>query len=165
VNADINTLSQVLGRLLKAAGQTVTTAESCTGGGIAEAITRTAGSSAWFDQAWVVYSNQAKCHALGVSADLLSEHGAVSEPVVRAMAEGAVRIASADWAIAVSGIAGPDGGTEQKPVGTVWLAWLGPIGMKTEHCHFCGDREQVREQAVIHALSRLCDEVRLASQK
>ena len=152
---DLDALSARVGALLKARGERVATAESCTGGGIAEAITRTPGSSAWFDQGWVTYSNAAKQRLLGVPAALLQAHGAVSEPVVRAMAEGARAAAGADWALAVSGIAGPDGGSADKPVGSVWLACAGPGGTCTaRHC-FPGDRAQVRAHSVSQALEIL----------
>lgn len=151
----LNVLAAALGAALKARGARVTTAESCTGGGIAEAITRVPGSSAWFDQGWVTYSNAAKQRLLNVSAEVLTQHGAVSEAVVRAMAEGARAAAQADWAVAVSGIAGPDGGTPDKPVGTVWLAWAGPAGTEAERHVFPGDRAAVRAATVRTALDAL----------
>lgn len=153
--SDITELAAMLGQRLRQRALTVTTAESCTGGGIAEAITRVAGSSAWFRQAWVVYSNAAKVSALGVADADLALHGAVSAPVAAAMAAGACRHAGADWAIAVSGIAGPDGGTADKPVGLVWFAWAGPLGVDTESCVFPGDRAQIRRATVAHALQGL----------
>nr|AMK59346.1 recombinase A [uncultured bacterium UPO53] len=149
---------------LKAAGQTVATAESCTGGGIAEALTRIAGSSAWFERGWVTYSNAAKQQDLEVEPALLRVHGAVSEPVVRAMAIGAQRRAGTTWALAVSGIAGPDGGAADKPVGTVWLAWAGPEGVAAERCLFAGDREAVRRQTVARVLSGLLERMGVASR-
>lgn len=152
---DISQLAAALGERLRMPGLTVTTAESCTGGGIAEAITRIAGSSGWFRQAWVVYSNAAKQSALGVSESELTTHGAVSAPVAAAMAAGARERAGADWAVAVSGIAGPDGGTADKPVGLVWFAWAGPQGVDAASCVFPGDRAAVRRATVVHALSGL----------
>ncbi len=114
-------LSEKIGRALKARGATVTTAESCTGGWIAKAITDIAGSSAWFERGFVTYSNEAKSQMIGVSEATLRDNGAVSEPVVVEMAIGALRAARADYAISVSGVAGPDGGSVEKPVGTVWF--------------------------------------------
>lgn len=159
----VTELAARLGTDLKAAGQTVATAESCTGGGIAEALTRIAGSSAWFDRGWVTYSNKAKQQELRVSANVLRAQGAVSEAVVLAMAAAARQQAATDWAIAVSGIAGPDGGSAEKPVGTVWLAWAGPQGEMAE-CHvFAGDRDAVRQQTVVRALLGLLEQMGLAS--
>ena len=140
-------------------GLTLAAAESCTGGWIAKAITDVAGSSACFGYGIVSYSNDAKMRLLNVSPSLLDEHGAVSEPVVRAMAGGALRISDADVAVAVSGIAGPGGGSADKPVGTVWLACAvrsqaGP-STQTECMHFDGDRHDVRQQTVLHALRTL----------
>ncbi len=148
-------LAQQCGEALQQRGLQVTTAESCTGGGIAEAITRIAGSSAWFGQGWVTYSNAAKASQLGVSPELIEAHGAVSEAVVSAMAEGARTRAGADWAIAVSGVAGPGGGSRDKPVGTVWLAWASQLGMQTTCRLFAGDRREIREQTVALALTEL----------
>lgn len=147
------------GMVLRQRGLQVATAESCTGGGIAEAITRIEDSSAWFGQGWVTYSNAAKVAQLGVSADLLDACGAVSREVVVAMAEGARQRAGADWAVAVSGVAGPGGGSAEKPVGMVWLAWAGHRGVHAECCHFAGDRSQVREQTVLRALQELINQV------
>lgn len=148
-------LAAQLGQALLARGWRVTTAESCTGGGIAQAITEIAGSSGWFDQAFVTYSNAAKQKLVGVPAELLAAHGAVSEPVAQAMAEGACAAAEADLAVAVSGIAGPGGAVPGKPVGTVCFAWSGPAGCRSETRHFDGDRAAVRRQAVVHALAGL----------
>ncbi len=152
---DINQQVERLALLCQQRKLLLTTAESCTGGGIAEAFTRISGSSAWFEQAWVTYSNAAKSARLGVSELLLAEHGAVSEPVVRVMAVGARTRAAADWAVAVSGIAGPDGGSAEKPVGLVWMAWAGPGGEVTEAKVFTGDRAAIRVQTVLHVVSRL----------
>lgn len=131
------------------------TAESCTGGLIAAACTDLAGSSAWFDRGFVSYSNTAKTELLGVPADLIESHGAVSEPVARAMVEGALRHSRAQVAIAVTGVAGPGGGSPDKPVGTVWFGWATPEGVVTDKRCFDGDRQQVREATVQHALLRL----------
>lgn len=150
-------LAARLGELLLARQQRVTTAESCTGGGIAAAITAIAGSSAWFDQAIVTYSNEAKARLLGVPSALLQVHGAVSEPVAAAMAEGARTLAAADWAVSVTGIAGPGGATPGKPVGMVCFGLAQQGSVQTTVRYFDGDREAVRQQAVCHALNWLCD--------
>jgi nicotinamide-nucleotide amidase len=155
-----NVLAQTVGELLQLRKQTVATAESCTGGLIAGAITEIAGSSAWFGFGFVTYANAAKQQLLGVSEQLLDEYGAVSEAVVRVMAEGALRNAGSDWAVAVSGVAGPSGGSTEKPVGTVWLAWAGPAGITTELQHFAGGRHEIRQQIVEHALAGLIERIR-----
>jgi nicotinamide-nucleotide amidase len=139
------------------------TAESCTGGGIAAALTALSGSSRWFERGFVTYSNDAKVESLRVQPQTLVAHGAVSEPTVREMAAGALAASRAQWAISVSGIAGPDGGTPDKPVGTVCFGWAGPgRRVRVETCCFAGDRAAVRRAAVIHALEGLlksCDTV------
>jgi nicotinamide-nucleotide amidase len=145
-----------LGQALRSSGHHVVTAESCTSGWIAKAITDVAGSSQWFDSAYVTYSNEAKRRDLGVSTRTLARHGAVSEETVREMARGALRATGADLAIAVSGIAGPDGGTRVKPVGSVWfcIAAAGrrrPV-LTTSFRRFKGGRDSVRRKAVEHAL-------------
>lgn len=131
------------------------TAESCTGGLIAGACTDLAGSSAWFERGFVTYSNAAKTEQLGVDAALIATHGAVSEPVVRAMAQGALQYSHAQVAVAVTGVAGPSGGSADKPVGTVWFGWATPSGLLSEVQHFAGDRAAVRAATVHHALVRL----------
>jgi len=131
------------------------TAESCTGGLIAAACTDLAGSSVWFERGFVSYSNAAKTELLGVPADLIEAHGAVSEPVARAMVEGALRHSRAQVAVAVTGVAGPGGGSPDKPVGTVWFGWATPDGVVTDKRCFDGDRQHVREATVQHALLRL----------
>ncbi|WP_326538138.1 CinA family protein [Pseudorhodoferax sp.] len=133
------------------------TAESCTGGLIAGACTDLAGSSDWFERGFVSYSNAAKTELLGVDAALIAAHGAVSEPVARAMAEGAVRHAHAQLAVAVTGVAGPGGGSADKPVGMVWFGWCLPGGTHSEVRHFGGDRAAVRAATVQHALARLLE--------
>lgn len=133
-------------------GLTLATAESCTGGWIAQAITSVPGSSNVFPGGIVSYANSAKVDLLGVSQATLDAHGAVSEQTVMEMARGVQARLQTDYAIAVSGIAGPDGGTAEKPVGTVWIAWLGPDGMTTQRCLFAGDRESVRIATVCEAL-------------
>ena len=130
------------------------TAESCTGGMIAAACTDLAGSSAWFDRGFVTYSNAAKTDMLGVDATLIAQHGAVSEAVARAMAQGALAHSCAQVALAVTGVAGPSGGSADKPVGTVWFAWATPVGISSEVQHFPGDRAAVRAATVRHALAR-----------
>jgi nicotinamide-nucleotide amidase len=146
--------AQVAAHLLSKKLQ-LATAESCTGGLIAAACTDLAGSSVWFERGFVSYSNAAKTELLGVPANLIERHGAVSEPVVRAMVEGALRHSRAQVAVAVTGVAGPGGGSPDKPVGTVWFGWATPDGLVTDKRCFDGDRQQVREATVRHALLRL----------
>jgi len=146
-------LSEKIGSALKSHGLMLATAESCTGGGVAQAITDVAGSSAWFERGFVTYSNLAKQQMLKVSEATLKQHGAVSEATVREMAEGALNNSAAHVALAVSGIAGPGGGTPDKPVGTVWFAW----GLKNgeilaKRFQFSGNRTEIRRQAVQVAL-------------
>jgi len=159
MHSEIYHLSEQLGRALLQKSATVTSAESCTGGGVAQAITAIAGSSAWYNRSFVTYANSAKQEMLGVDAALLEEHGAVSEPVVIGMAAGAAQRADADYAVAISGIAGPDGGTEEKPVGTVWFAWRSPDGVIARKYLLSGDRHAVREQAVKISLQELLHQV------
>ena len=130
-------------------------AESCTGGMVAAACTDLAGSSAWLERGFVTYSNAAKTEMLGVDAQLIATHGAVSEPVARAMAQGALQHSAAQVALAITGVAGPGGGSVAKPVGTVWFAFAGPWGVHSEVQHFGGDRAAVRQAAALHALLRL----------
>lgn len=138
------------------AKQSVSVAESCTGGWVAKVITDLAGSSLWFDRGFVTYSNQAKQDMLGVQLNTLETYGAVSEAVVREMATGALARSSADAAVAISGIAGPGGGTADKPVGTVWFAWASSESPIVTLCvRFAGDRNQVRQLAVEKALEGL----------
>ena len=152
----ISELATTLVGELNNKNRAVATAESCTGGWIAKALTDVAGSSGCFGYGIVSYSNGAKESILGVNSRTLAEHGAVSEPVVREMAEGALRLSGADISVAVSGVAGPDGGSQEKPVGTVWFAWStrGPRGITTDTDlqRFEGNRESVRMQTVIHGL-------------
>lgn len=148
----ITELSARLGARLAANGLRVTTAESCTGGGIAEAITRIPGSSAWFEAGYVTYSNEQKPLQLAVPAELFPKVGAVSREVVEAMVAGALPRSGADIAVAVSGIAGPDGGSAEKPVGTVWLAWRRGEQVFSERLLYAGDRAAVRRQTVATAL-------------
>ncbi|WP_151702813.1 CinA family protein [Nitrincola alkalilacustris] len=146
-------LAERVAQHLMQSGATMAAAESCTGGWVSQAVTALPGSSHWFDCGFVTYSNHAKQQMLGVPAALIDSHGAVSEPVVVAMAEGALQRSQATIAVSISGVAGPDGGTERKPVGTVWFAWA-VRGGATVSClsYFSGDREEVRRQAVEQAL-------------
>ena len=136
------------------------TAESCTGGLIAKSCTDIAGSSNWFDRGFVTYSNLSKIEMLDVQSGTLAENGAVSEAVVREMALGAIKKSAAQYAVAVTGIAGPDGGSVQKPVGTVWFGFAAQQRVTTEHRVFAGDRAQVREQSMRVALSGLLRQIR-----
>jgi len=152
----ISELATALVGELNRNNKAVATAESCTGGWIAKALTDVPGSSGCFGYGIVSYSNGAKESILGVENRTLVEHGAVSEPVVREMAEGTLRLSGADISVAVSGVAGPDGGNDEKPVGTVWFAWSmrGPGGVTTgtDLQRFEGNRESIRMQTVIHGL-------------
>ena len=153
---EIDDLSRQLGEACLAAKLTVVTAESCTGGGVGEAVTRTAGSSAWFDRGFVTYADEAKVDLLGVKQETIGSHGAVSEAVAREMAVGALHQSSADLAVAVTGVAGPGGGTAAKPVGLVWFAWATLDGeVRTRFEVFGGDRAAIRGQAVREALKGL----------
>lgn len=148
--------AEALGEALRARGLRTVTAESCTGGWISKALTDIAGSSDWFECGIVSYSDAAKVRLLGVDPLVISEYGAVSRETVEAMAEGALEVTAADLAVAVSGIAGPAGGTPDKPVGTVWFAWAGPGGYRRSECaSFDGNRETVRRAAVERALQGL----------
>jgi nicotinamide-nucleotide amidase len=153
---ELDKLSFLLGQALSARNWTLATAESCTGGLLAGAVTTIPGSSAWFERGFVTYSNESKVELLGVSPATLTRYGAVSEETAREMADGAIAHSQADVAIAITGIAGPDGGSADKPVGTVWLVWRqrhGNSGTQT-HC-FPGNRETVRQRAVTTALECL----------
>lgn len=136
---------------LRARGWCLATAESCTGGLVSAACTELSGSSEWFERGFVTYSNAAKTEMLGVPAALIEAHGAVSEPVARAMAEGALRHSSAQVALSITGVAGPTGGSADKPVGTVCFAWATPEGVFSERLHLSGDRAAVRQAATQHA--------------
>ena len=151
----ISHLAAQLGAQLQACSAQVSTAESCTGGGIAEAITRVAGSSAWFEAGYVTYSNRQKTRQLNVPEKLFAKVGAVSQEVVEAMARGAQEKSLARFAVAVSGVAGPDGGSPDKPVGTVWLAFAVGEEVTAELAHFPGNRDEVRRQTVKAALEGL----------
>jgi nicotinamide-nucleotide amidase len=155
-DAELDELAERVGQKLRAAERHLVTAESCTAGWIAKAVTDIPGSSQWFECGYVTYSNAAKQRDLGVAASTLEQFGAVSEQTVREMAEGALRVSGVTVALAVSGIAGPDGGTPDKPVGTVWFCAAArqgrAIDIIAEQKHFEGDREFVRRHAVNHAL-------------
>jgi len=161
----IGALSEaVVGELIDA-GKSVSVAESCSGGWIAKALTDIGGSSQCFGYGIVSYSNGAKESMLGVKPASLDAHGAVSEEVVREMAAGALKLSGADYAVAVSGIAGPGGGSEEKPLGTVWLAWAGrgrkEISIDAEKHIIEGDRESVRSRTVILALQGIRERIRM----
>jgi len=154
----MDVLAAQVGAALKSHGLMLTTAESCTGGWVSQMVTGVAGSSAWFERGFVTYSNLSKQQMLGVSEATLQQYGAVSESTVREMAEGALRRSTAQVSLAVSGIAGPDGGTPDKPVGTVWFAWAIKHGMVHAECHhFSGNRDEVRAHAVQIALQGILD--------
>lgn len=153
----IEQLSQVLSTL----GWQVSCAESCTGGWVAKLFTDQAGSSSWFERGYVTYSNLAKQEMLGVSEKSLADFGAVSEGVVIEMARGACKQAKTEVSIAISGIAGPTGGTEEKPVGLVWFAWSIDGRIETYSEIFDGDRNTVREQAVVTVIDKLLDKLKM----
>lgn len=153
----MNELAQRLGAALKARGLRLATAESCTGGWVAMALTAIPGSSDWFERGYVTYSNAAKREDLGVAEETLRQHGAVSEEVAREMAAGAIRRARAQVALAITGVAGPAGGSAEKPVGLVCFAWAHGSKMASQTRRFDGDRESVRRQSVLHALERVLE--------
>ena len=153
ISDTLTTLANLVGAKLRAKGLMLTTAESCTGGWVAQAVTAVGGSSEWFERGFVTYSDAAKQEMLGVSARTLSAHGAVSEQTAREMAAGALAQSHAQVAVAITGIAGPTGGSPEKPLGMVCLAWAAKDGvLKVETRHFKGNRESVRRQSVIAAL-------------
>ena len=150
----MNDIARKLGAALKAQGLKLATAESCTGGWVAMALTAIPGSSEWFERGYVSYSNEAKREDLGVAEQTLRRHGAVSEQVACAMAAGTLKRARAQVALAITGVAGPTGGTADKPVGLVCFAWAHGSKITSETRRFDGDRESVRRQSVLHALER-----------
>ncbi|MFQ3191199.1 MAG: nicotinamide-nucleotide amidase [Paraglaciecola sp.] len=150
---DITQLAQLLGNTLSAKGWQISCAESCTGGGVGYAITSISGSSAWFKKGYITYSNDAKQALLGVSEHTLTQHGAVSAQTVEEMATGAAKLANAEVAIAISGVAGPDGGTAGKPVGTVWFGFFINEHSTSQKQLFTGNRQAVRIKAIEYALS------------
>lgn len=156
-DSEIAEITATLSERLQKVGWRMATAESCTGGGVAAALVAMPGASNWFDGAVVSYADHIKCDWLGVQPQVLAQFGAVSEPVVRQMASGVLSKMQVNLSVAVSGIAGPTGGNEDKPVGTVWFAWAQSVGQQPPqidvHCrHFCGDRAAIQRQAVIEAL-------------
>ncbi len=154
----LEALAAAVGAALLGTGQRLATAESCTGGWVAQSLTAIAGSSDWFERGFVTYSNAAKQEMLGVLPATLTMHGAVSEATAVAMAAGALRHSHADWALAITGIAGPGGGSADKPVGSVCFGWAGPDGcIAVESCRFAGSREEIRAQSVAYALAGLLE--------
>ena len=157
----LETLAAQVGALLLANGQRLATAESCTGGWVAQCLTAIAGSSNWFERGFVTYSNEAKNEMLGVGLATLHAQGAVSEATATAMAAGALAASHADWALAVTGVAGPGGGSPDKPVGMVCFSWAASDGrIASDTRHFSGDRTAVRAQSVAHALLGLLERAR-----
>lgn len=156
MDVELERLSRRVGEALLATGDVLVTAESCTGGWIGEVVTMVSGSSRWFDRGYITYSNAAKEAVLGVPAATLAKHGAVSEPTVLAMVDGALRASAATLAVAVSGVAGPSGGTPEKPVGLVCLAWGRSDGARhSVTVRLPGDREAVRRATVVRALEEV----------
>ena len=161
---ELEALAAKLGALLLANGEKLATAESCTGGWVAQCLTAISGSSDWFERGFVTYSNEAKQEMLGVEPETLLKHGAVSETTASAMAAGALRHSHANWTLSITGIAGPAGGSPEKPVGTVYFGWAGPDGrVEVESCFFPGSREEIRRQSVAHALTGLLDRAGILS--
>jgi nicotinamide-nucleotide amidase len=155
-DAELNALAARVGEAMESAHLMLAAAESCTGGWVARVLTSVPGSSNWFERGFVTYSNAAKSEMLGVSSEVLERQGAVSEAVVRAMVQGAVARSHAKVAVAITGIAGPTGGTPEKPVGTVWFAWTqADREIRAERYRLDGDREAVRRQSVAIALEGL----------
>jgi len=144
-----------LGECLRVNGNMLATAESCTGGLLANTLTDVPGSSGWYAGSVVAYANKVKANVLSVPQDILDAHGAVSEPVVLAMAQNVLKVIGAEVSVAISGIAGPTGGTPDKPVGTVWMAWAWPDGSRARLYNFSGDRAAIKDQAVMAAINGL----------
>ncbi len=158
---ELETLAREVGHALKSHGLMLVAAESCTGGWVAQVVTSVAGSSEWFDRGFITYTNVSKRELLGVKTATLARFGVVSEQTAREMAEGALKHSHAQVALAVTGIAGPTGGTPEKPVGTVCFAWAGKKReTKSAKLHLSGDREAVRRQSVVTALQGLLDFLR-----
>lgn len=153
MHEELRQLAEAVGQALTARGWMLGCAESCTGGLLASVLTDAAGASAWFSGGVVAYANAVKRDVLGVSQPVLEAKGAVSREAVLAMARGARGVLRADVSVAISGIAGPSGGTPQKPVGTVWMAWEGPDGVEVKRFHFAGDRLAVKRLAVREAMA------------
>jgi len=157
IDEDLYDLALQLGHALSTRGQMAATAESCTGGLVGGAITAGAGSSAWFERGFITYSNEAKIEQLGVSSETLAAYGAVSTQTATEMAKGALKRSRAQWALSVTGIAGPSGGTVEKPVGLVCFGWAGPGGVAAEQRLLPGDRANIRRESVRIALQGLID--------
>ena len=155
VSTKLDALAAAVAQALRRREAWLATAESCTGGLIAAACTSLAGASAWFERGLITYSNASKVELLGVAAEVIEQQGAVSGPVVEAMAAGLLARAPVQYSLAVSGIAGPDGGTPAKPVGTVWLAWASAAGVHSECVHLTGGRADIQQQAAVAALQGL----------
>jgi nicotinamide-nucleotide amidase len=155
VSTDINELAAQVGKALQDKGLLLATAESCTGGGVAQAITEIAGSTGWFDCGFVCYSNASKTEMLDVPAAMMAQLGSVSEEVAAVMAQGALGSSNAHVALSTTGIAGPTGAVPGKPIGTVCFGWATADAVHTERLVFAGDRHAVREQTVVHALKGL----------
>lgn len=155
ITEQVLNLSAQLGEKLMARNWQITCAESCTGGGIGYAITSAPGSSNWFQRGFITYSNPAKQKLVGVQKDTLESFGAVSQQVVQQMARGAIDAADANVAVAVSGVAGPGGGSEEKPVGLVWFGFVIDSEIIEEHQIFSGDRSQIREKTIVFALEKI----------
>lgn len=158
-------LATSVGQRLKAAHALLVTAESCTGGWVAQVVTSVPGSSEWFERGFVTYSNDAKQELLGVRGETLQRHGAVSEETAREMALGALARSKGSVALSVTGVAGPGGGSPGKPVGMVCFAWARDGAVASETCHFAGDRESVRRQSVIQALEGLLERLDAAGSR
>lgn len=159
-NTTIEAIATIAGQSLTTKNLMLCTAESCTGGWVAKSCTDITGSSAWFDRGFVTYSNQSKQDLLNVSSMTLEQFGAVSEQTVIEMAQGALTNSTADISVAITGIAGPDGGSDDKPVGMVWFAWATKNAVIQTHCHhYTGDRSTVRRQAVVTALKGIIDTI------
>jgi nicotinamide-nucleotide amidase len=156
--SELENLVKQLAQCLREKQRKLCVAESCTGGLLGAALTAIPGSSQWFERGFITYANQAKQEMLGVPATTLQTHGAVSESTARAMVQGALQHSHADYAIAITGIAGPEGGSVQKPVGTVYIAWAGvDLATLCECQHFTGNRAAIRSQAVLFAVRKLCE--------
>ena len=161
---ELEALAAKLGALLLANGEKLATAESCTGGWVAQCLTAISGSSDWFERGFVTYSNEAKQEMLGVEPETLLKHGAVSETTASAMAAGALRPSHANWALSITGIAGPAGGSVEQRGGSVCFGWVGPDGrVEVESCFFPGSREEIRSQSVAHALTGLLERASVLS--
>jgi nicotinamide-nucleotide amidase len=155
----LNDIAEKVGKKLKASRAMLVTAESCTGGWVAQAVTSIAGSSDWFERGFITYSNDSKQELLGVRSETLARHGAVSEETAREMAQGALERSKGTLALAVTGVAGPGGGSAAKPVGMVCFAWASKRAVASETQRFAGDRESVREQSVIRALEGVLEQL------